>query len=618
MRAAARRRGLTAAARDARVLPHPLKEELRWPRCAGPATTCPDREEESMSYLDRPRLHFAGKFIANPSTVNNTPQNYDPAVTNPNPGWNPNGSGVWAFLDCTVQAVVYEDGTVCTDPSQDPVVGSPVAGIDQPTSAKLVDLDPEQQMVSEIWGFFVQVGSATSGTFTGAYEVAAFNDIWFRAADFYKGAGGGDAPMGAAYQSVLAQLQWSGSGSTFLEQLQKVSSGRVSIKFNLDGIDMDSKSPTFTQGRIVGTIGPAFAGEPDHFVAGRLLRSAPGTNTNPNLAPMVLQGTPESSPVFFAPCKVDPGRLRLILDLGNSLSTDVPGGKMNPALGTLTAALLSPGGGTTPLGGSIPYTTPNWYFITAGIYEIALTAGQLADVESHRLALLGSNSAQPLLQENPQAAFVRAETFVFRLNPGETATVDLRATRYGKPAADQAIALSYAPQYVDQIQSPPNPASIPVGDPTSALQFPPSVVTDAQGHASFTLTAADPKNPRKFIDGQVYGVLYTWGANEPPDYWHDPTSFVSVLVFNSTAIPANPTWKDVQPILAQYAKLYPYMTNPVGIDLGDYDTVYQNRQAIQQVLSLPKTNPGYMQVTRDMSRDKLVLLLKWLAAGAPQ
>ena len=30
-----------------------------------------------MSYLGVPRLHFAGRFRANPSTINNAPGNYD-------------------------------------------------------------------------------------------------------------------------------------------------------------------------------------------------------------------------------------------------------------------------------------------------------------------------------------------------------------------------------------------------------------------------------------------------------------------------------------------------------------------------------------------------------------
>jgi hypothetical protein len=222
-----------------------------------------------------------------------------------------------------------------------------------------------------------------------------------------------------------------------------------------------------------------------------------------------------------------------------------------------------------------------------------------------------------LLRENPQGAFVRAESFVFRLNPGESAQVQLWATRFGRPAAGQSIALKLAPDYVNQIQSPPNPASVTIGQPASAITFPEGVTTDANGNAVFSLAAADPGNPRHFIDGQVYGVVYLWGDGEPPDYWHDPTSFLSVLVFDSQPPIAQPTWKDVQPILAQYAALYPFMTDNV-VDLGSYPAVKQNLSSIQRVLSLPQEDPGYMQVTRDMSRDRLALLLRWISHGAPE
>ena len=59
------------------------------------------------------------------------------------------------------------------------------------------------------------------------------------------------------------------------------------------------------------------------------------------------------------------------------------------------------------------------------------------------------------------------------------------------------------------------------------------------------------------------------------------------------------------------------MTTSVGINLGVYTDVYNNLAAIEYVFNLPKTNPGYMQVTRDMSRDKVSMILKWIALGAP-
>jgi hypothetical protein len=189
--------------------------------------------------------------------------------------------------------------------------------------------------------------------------------------------------------------------------------------------------------------------------------------------------------------------------------------------------------------------------------------------------------------------------------------------QFGRPAPDQQIDLNQDANMVNQMQSPPNPTNIPIGIPTTALAtasgpFPTTVTTDELGQAMLTLSASDPENPRVFIDGQVYGVAYTLAAsNENPD----PSNFLSVLVFNGYPQLAYPTWADVQPIFAQYAKLYPYMRGI--IDLSQYTEVVSNLARIQRVFRLPKTDPGYMQVTRDMSRDKLNLILKWLELGAP-
>lgn len=566
-----------------------------------------------MSYLNVPRLSFAGVFSADPSTVNNTPSNYDPSVTKPTSGWNPGGSGQWKFIGCTVQAVYYADGTVCTSPEQDPIVGATFGSANKGSSGKIVDLDPEQQMVSEIWGQKVQLGvSGQPNSVEGKYDVAAFTDIWIRAVG---DTSGGDAPMGAAYQSVITSLQWNDSiSSRFLKELKAVSPNKLSIKFNLDGINMTSGTPTFTQGRIVGAIGPAYKDEPDYLVAGRLLRSAPTTSPNPDEIPSTLL-TPPGKPIFFTPCKVDHDLKNVIVDVGNSISTTTPGGPMNTeGLGNLAlAAILD--NGTQAIIGEINYQGQNWYTSTAGIQEFTLTEFQRAIVEHSPLAIVRVKAPEDneiLIQENSIGAFVRANKFVFRMEPGEEAEVQLYATTFGKPAANQLITLVQDPASVNNMQSPPNPDSIPIGIPPSALQMPATVTTDGQGRASFKLTASDPGNPRQFIDGQVYGVRYIWGAQEPPDYNHDPTSFVSVLVHDSYTYDDPPTWtKNVEPILGQYAKLYPYMTDNI-VNLGDYTDVVNQKEAIKYVLSVPKDDPAYMQVTRDMSRDKLQMILKWL------
>jgi hypothetical protein len=220
-----------------------------------------------------------------------------------------------------VTRVIYSNGRSCDDPNVDPIVGLAVNGAEAQVEGKLVDLDSEQQMVSEIWGFRVVVGSVLKGFGVGGdFLVSPFADIWTRYPQ-----GQPDSFFGAFYQSVLEGVQWAGlEKSPYLQELlsKKRFQGKLSIKFNVDGFDDDSTSPTFTFGRVVGSIGLALPGEPKRFVAGR--RLAPGGGTV-NTAYAQIQGNV------------------LTLDLGNSLETKSAGGPIVNQ-GQLYAALLQPAG----------------------------------------------------------------------------------------------------------------------------------------------------------------------------------------------------------------------------------------------------------------------------------
>jgi len=92
---------------------------------------------------------------------------------------------------------------------------------------------------------------------------------------------------------------------------------------------------------------------------------------------------------------------------------------------------------------------------------------------------------------------------------------------------------------------------------------------------------------------------------------------INVLVFSSYTMPAKPTWdQHVEPILGNYARMYPYMKGI--IDLGDYETVVANITAIQYVLNLPVTHPHHMPIVRDLSRDKLAMFNQWVQNGTPK
>jgi hypothetical protein len=160
-----------------------------------------------------------------------------------------------------------------------------------------------------------------------------------------------------------------------------------------------------------------------------------------------------------------------------------------------------------------------------------------------------------------------------------------------------------------------------VGQPAHGVTFPDSVTTDAGGTAVLGLRASSIDRPRDYIDGQVYGIGYSVAGSNPADGgYFNPANFVSVVVWSDHRAPAEPAWKqDVQPILGQYAQVYPVMKNYV--DLADYDSVVANKDALETVFNLPQDNPRYMPVTRDLSPAKRQMILAWLQttgnAGRP-
>ena len=388
-----------------------------------------------MTYLGYPRLHFAGAFQADPSTVNNDPAHFDDATfqarfQQPETGsqpdqmngwWNPRGTGAWRLRDCRVTSVLYSDGSSAASALADPIVGGTLAGADDRVSAKIVDLDPEQQMVSEIWGLQLRLlDSQGRPAWNGSFAVAPFSDIWVRYPP-----GNPDSFFGASYQSVIVDVEWGdGQSSPLLQQMRAAAhEGKLSIKFNVDGFDDTVTSPTFTWGRIIGAIGPYLEGEPKHFVAARYLQPPAGVG----------------SPLNNAPCRLDAASKTLFVDLGNSLPTTSVGG---PLVG-LDALRVGPAPGT-PIGGVLQVAAlpangdpvvlaaldslGGFYEYQAGIISAALSDVQLAAATQNPIGIVDSTGTITLLSENAAATYLRADNFVFRMvssAPDNTATTTL-------------------------------------------------------------------------------------------------------------------------------------------------------------------------------------------------
>ncbi|HSK73267.1 MAG TPA: hypothetical protein VK892_16325 [Pyrinomonadaceae bacterium] len=564
-----------------------------------------------MSYLNSPRLTFAGQFQADPSTVNNDPTHFDNATfipvyqeyqagNNMNGWWNPDGTGSWRFVGCKITSVTYKDGTTATAPADDPIIGMSLMDADSRVAGKIVDLDAEQQMVSMLWGLIVRIAADGNDVMKGEYEPAAFTNIWFtRSLDLTT-----DAAAGAVYQSVIKNIVWDIEklNSRYLRELKETSPKQLSIQFNIDRYDMDHTSAQFTLGRIAGSIGPSNDGEPNHFVLGRQL-------------------FPQANNCNYAVALVDENPDTLTVDLGNALQFST-GGKVAETRNLAVA--VDKGSDKNPdyvYLGKINYSDPDWYANSAGICKFTLSKENLKLVNKFPLVIvdyqitgqtdsftLNPPQVTVVLQESVE--YVCADQFVFRLNPGESCQVNFFATNKGKPLFGKSI--EFRPDTSNTIGPPPSSGSPLMGVP-DILTFNPnkSVKTDSNGKASIKITGADPGNPRGYIDGQVYGISYNLSDQQFQNC--NQANFISLLVFDSVpkAAVKNPTWDDIQPIMQQYANLYPIMSKGI-FNLADKNVVDANAEILKFVFSKEKTDPNYMPATRDLSRDKQQMILNYL------
>ena len=584
-----------------------------------------------MSYLDLPRLHFAGAYFANPSTINNDPANYprDAVLTPASVGFDPHGGHYFKILGATVRAATDEDGQPVGE-GQDPLVGGSLVSLPEPQWARLVDLDPMQQLATQIYSLRLRLTAGEASLEGTLLRVPFLTYLWFRAT-------GGDLlrRFGASFQSEVGDLSWRHtSDSPLLEQLRDRSPDRLSIKFNVDGYDGDRTSPTSATGRIVGTIGPAFPGEPER--AARLLVVAPG------------------SPMWHAPFQVDEERRKVVFDLGNSVPEDGPSPAPPPDLGVMEA-IVDPAGAAVVLG-PLDYSLERCEAF-AGIVELDLTDETAELVRTRPLAIQISPPTAPpaplavtqeeaqeikagnltlesdpgleersraaavapaeataapvvALAEHPDGLFVFPSRTFFRLEQAadvdleagyataRRAEVTLSAHQYGRPVAGLEVGLTL----LGSSEAPPS----------GGLVIPGPQPTGADGKATFELVAGVPTG-RPELDGDVYYLGHT--LEIPILSMGNAT--VTVLVFSAVPDGGDPTWwSDVEPIFRQYARLYPQMRDL--IDLSDFATVQKHLRRIADTFRLPVTDPRYMPVTRDLSDARKRRILEWIHNGAPE
>lgn len=210
--------------------------------------------------------------------------------------------------------------------------------------------------------------------------------------------------------------------------------------------------------------------------------------------------------------------------------------------------------------------------------------------------------------------------WVLRAEPDDNVEITLLATKFGSPVAGTVIHITpFVCRSIFYEYGGPLIGTDPLPFPSQNL------TTDQSGLAVIKFQARDPNRPREFIDGQLYPYQY-WAQSNPIDvnktcegknFLYLLKSYIVIRVFNSFSYEDPPTWnKDVYPIFKRYALLYPIMTLNY-VDLGNYHEVMTHIYHISMTLRLPITHPNHMPVTRDLSKDKRNMILKWLNHPCP-
>lgn len=239
---------------------------------------------------------------------------------------------------------------------------------------------------------------------------------------------------------------------------------------------------------------------------------------------------------------------------------------------------------------------------SSGLVDVALEPSEVTLVAQSPLAITVNGTT--VLQEPADGLLIGSQPFSVRLTPGGTATVQVMARRFGLPVAGQEPLTTQVSTIINKLGQTA---------PSSNVAVAWSNPTDSNGLGTLTVStvAQDPVLPayRDPMDSQVYFVSFTDPSGQPVG---DGNANVSVLRFQGYTAPAVPTWEqDVGPVLQAYARLYPGMESIFNIGNEALVSQYAPKLLARMNLAVFQ-DPIYMPVTRDLSPQKVAMIVAWL------
>ena len=633
-----------------------------------------------MSYLDLPRLHFGGLFFTGPSTINNLTENYTPTVQLESGGkyipgvalWNPIGVAQWWLEECTVLSAVGPDAAPVD--AGDPVIGAAVQTPSPKTPmsngqggfylpATMVDLDPDQQGRSALYGVRVAVILANGAGLAGVMTVPELRQLNPRVP-----VNRGSWSFVGNWMGTLQQVVWSGdlSGSPLLLALKAAGAEGLAVKFTADLHQNDPKTVStsgdlFCYGRVLGSIGPAFAGELAQVVPGRCLRTVAGPESVAMAeavrdSPRRLQSRERvakqtaalaefraarsahsAAPAPWSPAFAVIGQAGsqpvLSIDIGASILL-----KMTPAvdgafevgsgiaLGTVNLA----NGQFVPfVGGSLSFVSPSQYrplvstqkncelVKNSGVFTIPLTAAEVENASANPLAIQVNGTT--VAQESSSGLWMDVSVSSNRLecSGGQLGQAQIMVRKFGEPVAGTAPPVTSVVQLFQWILHDgvwTNPKTLPSSNDVGVSIG----TTDANGVADITIRVNVPDITVPLIREPLDSQIYLISLNDADgNTVGDSLPALSVLLWKAFQAPANPSWRDVGGIFTAYARLYPGMK--ARLDISDEATVVGSAAAIlSNHMDVPIDDPAYMPVTRDLSPSKMAMIASWLRLVSKQ
>jgi hypothetical protein len=590
-----------------------------------------------MSYLHLPRLIFTGDFKSDVSTVNNKPEYFNNATfqptfqETPRGLWNPEGGASFDFVNCKVRQITLPNGA-----AEDLILGCTVRCAKDRANGKMVDLDSQQQMVSQLWAVTLRIATADDELlFQGDIKPVGFRDLQMRQTNLDNtGRPPNGQALGASWTSVLTNIEWGekAASSPFLTSLRSVTEdGKLSLNLNPFGYYYAHLDGRFSLGRLIGSIGPWFKGEPELFAPARRLYG------------ILATGVQGSVYFNFSNFLFEKEHKRLTVDFGGGFPVaDSLGTIQNPAYPGAAGIIKNPQKyfvavcresldfpqNAAPqlltlnefekIGDLNFQTGHDWLNRTGGIVVFDNLPDEInTGLADRQLVLMSPSAADPnkyviIAREAINGYVVRADNFVQRLDYQQTTTIDIYAYQWGEPLAAQNITVTLEPPTPVK----PTPiAEVPGNNyPQNGLSFSSSVKTDAAGHARLNITGNAINRPRKYIDGQIYKLDYAL-QNIPADPLADSMvpENISVHLRDHFEVPENPTWNDIAETMVQYSNLYPIMSKYV-VDLSDPVAVKAKKDILIFAFTRDINDPLYMPATRDLSEAKRQAILKWLEA----